>query len=100
MHHSLFESVAVTLYFLTHSGNIVSSAKMFGMNNASAIRFIWQVIQVIGKALKPLYVNIPRTAEDWEETCQGFEDVCGYPDGCLAIDEPLLEMERPEDFEG
>ena len=47
-HNALFfvrERVAVTLYFLTHSVNIVSSAKMFSMSKSSAIRFIWQVIE-------------------------------------------------------
>jgi hypothetical protein len=94
------ERVAVTLHFLTHSGNVVSSAKMFGMSKSSANRFIWQVVEVIGRALKPIYIKLPQSASAWEETCQGFESVCGYPNGCLAIDGSLFKIERPDDFEG
>ena len=58
-HNAIFfihERVALTLLYFTHSGNIVSSAKMFGMSKSSADRYIWQVINVVARALSQITI--------------------------------------------
>ena len=60
----LFISSRFVYITLTHSGNIVSSAKLFGMSKSSADWFIWQVFEVIGRALKPIFIKLPQSAEE------------------------------------
>ena len=45
-------------------------------------------------------MKLTQTPDELAETCTGFEDFCGYPNVCLAIDGSLFEIEHPEDFEG
>lgn len=94
------DRVAVTLHYLAHSGNIAQSAKMFGMGKSSANRYIWQVIRVVEESIEPQFVRMPQSMDEWKELCRGFEQICGFPKTCLAIDGSLFEIERPHDYEG
>lgn len=94
------ERVAVALHYLAHSGNIAQSGKMFGMAKASAHRYLWQLIRVLENSIKPIFVTLPTTTVEWQQLCNGFEAICGFPRTCLAIDGSLFEIERPVDYEG
>jgi hypothetical protein len=94
------DRVAVTLYYLMHAGSVGDAAKAFGMSKASASRYIWQVIRVIIKFLGPIYVKLPDSVSQWQQIIDGFEEICGFPNCCFAIDGCLFEIERPYDFEG
>ena len=50
--------------------------------------------------LGPRFVLLPDSQEKWNEIADGFEDICGFPNCCFAIDGCLFEIERPHDFEG
>jgi hypothetical protein len=94
------DRVAVTLFYLMHAGSVVDAAKVFGMSKSSAVRFIWQVINVIIGRLGPRFITLPNSAAKWQRIADGFEDICGFPHCCFAIDGCLFEIERPADYEG
>ena len=94
------DRVAVTLFYLMHAGSVVEGAKSFGMSKSSAVRYIRQVIEVILVCLWPRFVRLPATVEQWRVISDGFEEICGFPHCCFAIDGCLFEIERPYNFEG
>src|SRR5205823_3960584 len=94
------DRVAVTLYYLMHAGSVVDAAKAFGMSKSSAVRFIWQVINVIIGRLGRRFITLPNSAAKWQQIADGFEDICGFPNCCFAIDGCLFMIERPADYEG
>ena len=94
------QRVAVCLHYLTRSGSIADSAKVFGMGKASALRFIDEVMNIIIERLGHRFIFLPRSDVEWNELSDGFESICGFPDTCLAVDGTLIEIERPLDFEG
>lgn len=94
------DRVAVTLFYLTHSGGLFETAQVFGMSKTSAIRYIKQVTDIIVDCLGPIVVCLPESQESWDELSNGFEAICGFPNCCLAMDGSLFEIERPRDFEG
>lgn len=96
----LRDRVAVALYYLMHAGSVVNAAKTFGMSKASAVRCIWQVINVITQRLGPRFICMPDSAVKWQRIADGFEDICHFPNCCFAIDGCLFEIERPNDYEG
>lgn len=93
------ERVAVTLHFLTHSGAVHESAQCFGMGKASALRYIDEVIQVI-LSIKTQIVSFPKTAEQLNKLADEFERIGGFPNVVGAIDGSLIEIQRPNDYEG
>jgi hypothetical protein len=92
--------VAVCIHYLTRSGAVVDSAKVFGMGKASAIRFIDQVLDIVIDRLGPRFIYLPQSDEEWQQLSEGFEQVCSFPDACLAVDGTLIQIERPFDYEG
>ena len=94
------DRVAVTMYYLIHSGSVADAAKVFGMSKSSADRHIWQVIDVIITCLMPRIVKVPETAQEGRQIAIGFEDICGFPNACFAVDGCLFEIKRPHDYEG
>ena len=83
-HNAVFfarERVAVTLYYLVHSGNLVSSAKTFGMSKSSADRYIWQIIDVIGIASEPIYVKLPGTDAECKKPVMDLRMFAAIPTG-------------------
>ena len=99
---SFFERdrVAVALYYLMHAGSVFEATKVFGMKKSSAVRYIWQVIIVIIEILGPRFIKLPNSIANWQKIADGFEDICGFPNCCFAIDEGIFEIERPTDYEG
>ncbi len=69
------------------------------MSKSSAIRYIWQVIDIL-LYIQKTYIKLPANASEWQSISGGFEDICGLPNCCFAIDGCLIEIERPFDFEG
>lgn len=94
------ERVAVLLHYVTHSGAIVDSAKVFGMSRSSAFRFIEEVSDIIIDRMGPRFISLPKSNDEWQELADGLERVCSFPDACLAIDGSLIQIERPFDYEG
>ena len=94
------ERVAVLLHYVTHSGAIVDSAKVFGMSRSSAFRFIEEVLDIIIDRMGPRFISLPKSNDEWQELADGLERVCNFPDACLAIDGSLIQIERPFDYEG
>jgi hypothetical protein len=78
----------------------VDSAKVFGMGKSSAFRYIEEVLDVVIGRFGPRFICMPKSNEEWQELCNGFERICGFPDACLAIDGRLIEIERPFGYEG
>jgi hypothetical protein len=96
---SIRDRVAVTLFFLTHCGNISSSGNVFGMGRASAVRYIQKVTNVL-QALRKNYVNFHFSLDEFKRIADGFQSIANFPNVIGAIDCTLIEVERPEDFEG
>jgi hypothetical protein len=94
------DRVAVAIYYLTHSGSVRQAAGTFGMSKTSALRFIWEVVSVIIGPLREQYIVEPRSHEEWMRVAREFEEVCGFPNVCFAVDGSLFQVERPYDFEG
>jgi hypothetical protein len=94
------DRVAVTMHYLAHPGAFHQSTQVFGMGKASAIRYTWQVINVVNSQLLPIFVRLPRTDEEWQDMHQGFEAIGGFPNVAGAIDGSLIEIVRPADHEG
>ena len=82
-----------------HGGSIVDAAKDFGTSKALAFRYLWQVFDVIIICLRPKYIVLPITTAEWKNIGRGFEQICGFPDCCFAVDGCLFEIERPYDYE-
>ncbi|KAJ3402666.1 putative nuclease harbi1, partial [Chytriomyces hyalinus] len=70
------------------------------MSKSSASRYIWQITAVINTRLKPAFVSMPKTTQEWNQCKQIMFDRAQFPDAYLAIDGSLFEIERPYDFEG
>lgn len=94
------DRVAVTIFYLTHSGSVRQAAGTFGMGKTSALRFIWEVIEIIVGPLRKQYIVEPGSHDEWIRVARGFEELCGFPNVCFAVDGSLLAVERPYDFEG
>ena len=93
------ERVAVTIHFLTHGGTVSDSAQCFGMSKSSALRFISEVIRVLVN-LRDSIIFFPRTNTDLIKTAEEFERIAGFPNVVGAIDGTLIEIQRPDDYEG
>jgi hypothetical protein len=97
---SIRERVAVCIHYLTHSGSLADSAKIFGMGRSSVWRYIEEVIQILITRIGPSVVKLPESLEEWERCSQEFEGICNFPDACLAVDGSLIELERTLHYEG
>jgi hypothetical protein len=58
------------------------------------------VIKVINECLAPRFIKLPNSVAHWQQIEYGFEDICGFPNCCFAVDGYLFEIERPSDNEG
>src|SRR5207244_676521 len=83
-----------------HGGNMATAGQVFGMGKTSAVQYIWQVVNVLNKKLALQFIQLPATEAEWQDLEEGFEEVCGFPGACLAVDGSLFEIERPHDFQG
>ncbi|RLN47593.1 hypothetical protein BBJ28_00026165 [Nothophytophthora sp. Chile5] len=98
---SIRDRVAVTIYYLTHSGGLEAAAEAHGMTPTAANRYIWQVIEVLlSRMVKTAYFRLPKSDTDWTRLSTAFEALCGFPDCCLAVGGLLVEIQRPRDWEG
>ena len=67
------ERVESYLHYLTLSGAIFDSAKLFGMGRSSAFRYIEEVLDIVIGKLGPRFISLPVSAEERLELVNGFE---------------------------
>jgi hypothetical protein len=103
-HNAVFgvrDRIAVTLYYLTHSGSFSETAQVFGMSKSTAVRFFKEITDILVDSMASEIIRLPvRNDPEWQTLSNGFEAICGFPNCCLAIDGTLFEIERPGDFFG
>ena len=99
---SIRDRVAVTLFYLTHPGSHSDAAQVFGMSKTSSIRFIRQITEILIDCMSTTVIRLPNGPNDpeWDNLATGFEQKCGFPNCCLAVDGSLFQIERPDEFFG
>ena len=102
-HNAVFsvkERVGVCLHYLTHSGSLADSAKIFGMGRSSVWRFVEEVTEILILKIGPKVIRLPQTIDEWDICSLEFQRICGFPDVCLAVDGSLVELLRTLNYEG
>ena len=80
------DRVAATLHYLTHPDAFNELNAVFGMSKASAVRYVWQVINVLLVKLGPKSIRLPQTDEERVQSAKEFEEIAGIPNVAGAID--------------
>lgn len=102
-HNAVFlvrDRTAVTMFYLTHPGSLSEAASVFGMSKTTALRSVKQIVDVLVSVILPQIIRLPQCDQDWSRLIKGFENICGFPDCCLAVDGSIFEIERPYDYDG
>ncbi|KAJ1568687.1 putative nuclease harbi1 [Nowakowskiella sp. JEL0078] len=72
------------------------------MSKSTADCALWDVVEVINTVLHPQIAHYPTNpnSKEWKYLSTNFENISRFPNACLAVDGTLIEIERPNDFEG
>ena len=70
------------------------------MSRTRAFEYTRQVVMVLNLTWLKQTIKLPSTKAGWEEVSSGFEQICGVPNVCGAIDGSLFQVKRFQDFEG
>ncbi|ETP06417.1 hypothetical protein F441_17195 [Phytophthora nicotianae CJ01A1] len=97
--HSYEKKIAAALYFFASSGGYRETATAMGMNKSYVIDIVDEVARVLYVVSKKA-VSFPRDLDGWDAVQKDFMVRCGYPGVVGAVDGSLLEIDRPEDYEG
>eukprot|EP00644_Phytophthora_capsici_P015982 jgi/Phyca11/122795/e_gw1.49.217.1 len=97
--HSFEEKVACLLYFLGSQGGYRETTSAFAISKSWAIDVVGVFLRVLRRSLRK-FVRFPRRPEHWTEIENAFKAKGGIPGVVGAIDGSLVEINRPDDFEG
>ncbi|EEY60844.1 uncharacterized protein PITG_13589 [Phytophthora infestans T30-4] len=97
--HSYEKKVAAALYFLGSSGGYREVGAAMGMSRSYVKEITDEVIHVL-KLVACQVISFPRDRRRWNTIEDQFALRQGYPGVVGAIDGSLVEVERPDDFDG
>ncbi|EEY63735.1 uncharacterized protein PITG_02218 [Phytophthora infestans T30-4] len=97
--HSYNKKVAASLYFLGSSGGYRETGAAMGMSRSYVMEITSEVVRVL-KIVAPQVISFPSNREEWNAVEAGFASKHGYPGIAGAIDGSLIEIERPDNFDG
>eukprot|EP00644_Phytophthora_capsici_P007875 jgi/Phyca11/126503/e_gw1.63.88.1 len=97
--HSYEKKVAAALYFLGSSGGYREVGAATGMSRSYVKKITDEVIRVL-KLVAIQVISFPRDRRRWNTIEDQFALRQGYPGVVGAIDGSLVEIERPDGFDG
>ncbi|KAE9105780.1 hypothetical protein PF010_g12870 [Phytophthora fragariae] len=96
---SFERAVACTLFHLGSSVFFRETAQAFGVSKAWCIVNVNMLVREL-TGMRATCIKLPQTPQEWDTIINGFRQVRGFPFCCGAMDDTLIAIDRPRDFEG
>ncbi|ETN04008.1 hypothetical protein PPTG_23681 [Phytophthora nicotianae INRA-310] len=97
--HSYEKKIAAALYFLGSAGGYREVGAAMGMSRSYVKEITAEVIRVL-KLVACRVISFPRDRSRWSAIEDAFAIRHSYPGVVGAIDGSLIQIERPDDFDG
>ena len=89
------KKIALTLYYLAHTGCLLLMTNVFGMDRSTASKVVRTVCRVITRELPAKYIHMPATLDEMQQTVAQFEVKYNMPQAFGAIDGTHIRILAP-----